>query len=133
MATFRFRYATDVPPTPAVLLNLAHPFDPTLQAPDRPALLDTGADQTVIPDRLIAARRLTEVNAVEVRSYDGARRRLSTYLIRLQIRDHAPIEVEVIASPDISNVILGRDVSNRYTITLNGPAGRLTVSDDPAP
>jgi len=133
MPTFRFRFAPGTPPAPAVLLNLTHPVDLTLRAHNQAALVDTGADQTVVPARLVTDLRLVERDAVEVRGYDGTARTLSTYLVRLQVRDLPPIDVEVIASSDVPNVVLGRDVLNRYTITLDGPAGRLTVSDDPTP
>jgi predicted aspartyl protease len=133
MPTVRFRFAAGTPPAPAVLLNLSHPVDLTVRAPDQAALVDTGADQTVLPARLIAELRLVGRDAVEVRGYDGTARTLPTYLVRLQVRDLTPIDVEVIGSSDVPNVILGRDVLNRYTITLDGPAGRITVSDDPTP
>lgn len=133
MPLFRYPYSPGSPPAPAVLLNLSHPTDTALRVENLPALVDSGADQSVVPDRVILALRLDGLDLINVQGYDGSTRALPIYLIRLQVRDLPPVEVEVIGGTDSTDAILGRDVLNRYTIVLNGPAGRLTVSDDPTP
>jgi hypothetical protein len=97
------------------------------------ALLDTGADQTVFPSGLLRALDLWPDGEELVKGYDGATAIRLTYLVRVAIRTLPPVNVSAIAIDDVPYVILGRDVLNRYTITLDGPAGRLTVSDDPTP
>jgi predicted aspartyl protease len=115
------------------LLNLTHPIDHARRADSVSALVDTGADQTLVPEHLVTDLQLVGLDRVEVQGYDGTARLLSTYLIRLQVRDLEAFEIEIVASPDVANVVLGRDVLNHYTVTLNGPASRLTISDEPTP
>lgn len=133
MPSVRFRYAADTPPAPAVLLDVCDPLTDGILRAGVSALLDTGAGQTVVPAELVAALGLTPDGEELVKGYDGVTTTRLTYLVRLAIRTLPPVNLSAIALDDVPYVILGRDVLNRYTITLNGPAGRLTVSDDPAP
>jgi hypothetical protein len=97
MPTFRYRYSPGNPAAPSVLLNLAHPVTGQ-RVENVAALADTGADQTVLPDRLVEALGLLQLDQEVVRGFDGAPQILPTYLVHLQIRDLASVEVEVIAS-----------------------------------
>ena len=110
------------------MLNLTHPITGQ-RIGDIPALVDTGADQSVIPDRIVAALGLIQLDQQLVRGFDGTPRTLATYYIRIQVRDLDLIDLEVIASPTVDNAVLGRDVLNRYKVTLDGPALVMTISD----
>jgi hypothetical protein len=129
MPTFRYRYAAGNPPAPSVLLNLAHPVTGRRLA-DVPALADSGADQTVIPERLVEPLGLLRLDQEVVRGFDGTPQLLPTYLVLLQVRDLAPVEVEVIASPRVDNAVVGRDVLNRYRVMLDEPAMVMTITDE---
>ena len=132
MPSFRYRYAIGTPPSPSVLLNLTHPVTgPRVE--DVPALVDTGADQTVIPERLILALGLIQLDQQLVRGFDGSPRLLPTFLTRIQVRDLPRFDLEIIASPAIENAILGRDVLNRYKVVLDGPGQVMTISDESSP
>lgn len=128
MARFRYRYAAGQPPAPSVLLNLAHPTTGSAVG-DVPALVDTGADQTVLPSSLIAALGLPQADQEVVKGFDGASQLLPTYIVRLQVRDLPSIEFEVIGTDKVGNVVLGRDVLNRYKLTLDGPGQVLEIAD----
>jgi predicted aspartyl protease len=129
MPTFRYRYAALDPPAPSLLLNLAHPVTGT-RVENISALADSGADQTVIPSRLVDELGLPKLDQEVVRGFDGAPQILGVYAIVMQVRDLAPIEITVIASPRITYAIIGRDVLNRYTVTLDGRKEMLTITDD---
>ncbi len=133
MPSVRFRYAADTPPAPAVLLDVIHPLTGVVLRAGLSALVDTGADQTVVPAERFATLGLAPDGEEQVKGYDGVATTRLTYLVRVAIRTLPPVNLSTIALDDVPYVILGRDVLNRYTIILNGPAGRLTVSDDPAP
>ncbi len=132
MPSFRYRYAIGTPPSPSVLLNLTHPVTGQ-RVEDVPALVDTGADQTVIPERLILALGLIQLDQQLVRGFDGSPRLLPTFLTRIQVRDLPRFDLEIIASPAIENAILGRDVLNRYKVVLDGPGQVMTISDESSP
>lgn len=128
MPTFVYRYAAGDPPAPGVLLNLAHPVTGR-RTEGVPALVDTGADLSVLPDRLVTDLGLLRVDEQVVEGFDGGPRVLSVYLVILQVRDLPPVEVRVVRG-DVTNAILGRDVLNRYKVTLDGPGQVMTISDD---
>ena len=96
---------------------------------DIPSLIDTGADQTVIPSELIERLALPQSNQQIVQGFDGGIVVLPTVFLNLQVRNLTSIELEVIASDNLNHVILGRDVLNRYFITLDGVNGRIDISE----
>jgi predicted aspartyl protease len=130
MAHVRFRYALDTPPAPAALVDLIHPTDDARRAESRPGLIDTGADQTVIPIRLVDDLGLIQVGEVVVKGYDGSTQRRPTYLVRFAIHTFPPIDVTAIALDGVPNIIVGRDVLNRYTVTLKGRESMLEITDE---
>jgi predicted aspartyl protease len=129
MARARYRYAPGDPPAPSVLLNLTNPTTGAV-AQDVSGLLDTGADWTVIPVRVAAALSLPQLDREVVQGFDGRRQEVPTYALIRQVRDLPPVRVEVLGSADIPHAILGRDVANRYRITLDGPGQRMDISDE---
>jgi predicted aspartyl protease len=129
MPTFRYRYAAIDPPAPSLLLNLSHPVTGA-KVGNASALADSGADQMVIPSGLIDELGLPKLDQELVRGFDGAPQILDVYAIVLRVRDLAPIEIKVIASPRVTYAIVGRDVLNRYTVTLDGRNGILTITDE---
>jgi predicted aspartyl protease len=91
--------------------------------------VDTGAFKTVIPANLVASLGLLQVRELPVEGLGGTPVLLPTFLIEIAIDGLATITVEVLASPGEPVVLLGRDVLNRYEISLNGPALILTISE----
>lgn len=127
MKPSRYPYAGGNPPAPYVLLNLFHPTDADAVR-DVTALADTGADITVVPLSVIGAVNGIPTGTTPVLGYDNKPDRLTTYAIRFQIRDLPVIEVEVVGSDAVTHAIVGRDVLNRYNITLDGPNLVMTIS-----
>src|SRR5258705_12604674 len=120
-----YRYATDYQPTAhfmhVVLCNTAH-REPIGEFP---AQLDSGADRTVILQEHVERLRLAAIRQIPIGGFGADLKLLSTYAVKIQIRQFEPILVEVIASPDEPFIILGRDVLNKYRMLLDGPAGIL--------
>jgi len=129
MPTFRYRYAADNPPSPAVLVSIAHP-NTNARVESIWGLVDTGADQTVIPESLVDELDLVKLDEELICGFDGQPQVLQTQTVLLQVRDFLPIELEVLASPHVKYPIIGRDVLNRYTLTLDGRQRMLTVTDE---
>lgn len=129
MSKVAFRYCA-VPQPPAPYVNL------TVSAPGAgpagiriSAQVDTGAFKTVIPAGLVNSLGLSQVRELPVEGLGGAPVLLPTFLVELTIEKLSPTTVEVLASSGEPVVLLGRDVLNRYEISLNGPALELTIKE----
>lgn len=114
------------PPAPFVYVTLRPPLDdePSFELP---AQVDTGADTSVVPLRVVEALALPQLGEVPTAVFGGQVTLIPSYMIRLQIRGLTEAAVKVLASPDEPYVLLGRDVLNRYKLTLDGPRLALEI------
>ena len=81
--------------------------------------LDTGADLTVIPESLVPQLALRARAFVWARGYDGTFSQRPAYYIRFSLEGYELPVVRCIAA-DRQNVLVGRNVLNRFVITLDG-------------
>ncbi len=58
---------------------------------------------------------------VQAIGFGGQVLTLPTFLVDLGIRQLNPVTIKVLASPDESYALRGRDVLNRFTISLDEP------------
>lgn len=122
----RFPYdRTRSPAAPVLPLALGRPG--TVGKAAAPALVDTGAELTVIPDRLARSLRLPMVNEMTVRGVTGAKR-VRIYGAEVEIGG-ARLSIEVAGVG--TQTLLGRDVLNRWTLVLRGPAQTLELDAGP--
>jgi hypothetical protein len=106
------------PPAPVAEVAVAHPITGASSGALR-GKLDSGADVTVIPERLIAQLSLAPKGHTWTRGYDGSYSRRPVYYVRLIVEGFdLPIVRCIVA--DRTNVLLGRNVLNRFIITLDG-------------
>lgn len=124
----RYAYhALGAHPAPFTHVALRNPHE-TAEAPDLPAQVDSGADRTVVPQQLIQALGLVQLDQIAVRALDGYTLTLPTYLVQLTVRQQTPFMIEVVGSQGEPWVLLGRDVLNRYRILLDGPGLGLEIA-----
>ncbi len=123
-----YRYVGDSPPAPFVMVRIGLPGGAA--AVELAARIDTGADRTVVPPRVPEQIGAMVDRRLRFAGLGGVETELPIYRVQLAIRDLPPVEVEVAASDGEPHVLLGRDVLNRYKLTLDGPAGLLTITDD---
>lgn len=110
------------PPAPILPLLVGRPnLSPTISLV---ALVDTGADATVIPQSVAKRLGLPVIGSVLVRGVGGAARQAPLYSAVVELagtKDH----VEVLALGE--ETLVGRDLLNRWTVTLRGPQQQSEV------
>jgi predicted aspartyl protease len=119
MSRYRYNHQVD-PPAPFAYASVgaAAVISASLEYP---AQLDTAADMSVVPWRVVEELQLDPLGEFEALGLGGHLMTLPTFLVRIQLRGLPPRVVEVLASPDEPYVLLGRDVLNRFRVTLDGP------------
>lgn len=109
---------TFTPPAPVADVTIAHPVTSAHSGVLR-GKLDSGADVTVIPERLVGQLRLTPQGRIWLRSYDGTYAQRPVYYLRVSVAGFDLAAVRCVTA-DRANVLLGRNVLNRFVITLDG-------------
>lgn len=112
------------PPAPIAEVRLVHPVSSTESGPLR-GKLDTGADVTVIPEQLVNQLGLTPKGNIWRCGYDGAYSQRMVYYVWVKVEGFQVTSVRCIATAR-ADVLLGRNVLNRFFITLDGK--RLTFA-----
>jgi Aspartyl protease len=114
------------PPAPIAEVTVS---DPTKAAAHEPPAgkLDTGADITVIPTWLVTRLGLRPRGRAWTRSFDGSFSPRLVYYPRLSVEGYDLPAVRCVAT-DRRDVLLGRNVLNRFVIVLNGPELRFEMT-----
>jgi predicted aspartyl protease len=94
--------------------------DDRISSVEYPAQLDTAADLSVVPWRIVEELQLDQLGEIEALGFGGHLMTMPTFLVQIQLRGLAPQVVEVLASAEEPYVLLGRDVLNRFRVTLDG-------------
>jgi len=94
------------------------------------ALIDSGADTTVIPMELLKQIGVGEGEEVTIRSHFGERQVALLYLIPLSIEATNLVGIYAVGDETTDEIILGRNVLNKLTLLLDGPAQQADVLDD---
>ena len=113
------------PPAPVTDVSISHPVADVTSGPLR-GKLDSGADITVIPERLINQLGLSPRASVWARSYDGAYSQRAVYYVLFSIEGHELPAVRCLGA-DRTDVLVGRNVLNRFVITLDGKRLRFSL------
>jgi hypothetical protein len=92
------------------------------------AIVDSGADATMIPLehlRQIGARRSRKVM---MRGVTGGGELVDLYAVAIQLGSYRQGFLEIVGIADSDETIIGRDILNHLSVTLNGPAAVVEVS-----
>ncbi len=119
--------ATLSPPAPFIDVVVIHPTDDNRSTQLR-GKLDTGADLSAIPSSLMIELNLLARGTVTERDYKGETTIHAAYGVSLEIAGVRLDNVKVVATPRAS-VLLGRNVLNKFIITLDGKALTFEMQD----
>jgi predicted aspartyl protease len=106
------------PPAPVAEVAILHPVT-GVGSGLLHGKLDTGADITVIPENLVSKLDLSANAYLWARGYDGTFSHRPVYYVRFSIEGNELLAVRCIAA-DRQNVLVGRNVLNRFFVTLDG-------------
>jgi predicted aspartyl protease len=114
------------PPAPIADVVVAHPTSGVSNGIR--GKLDCGADITVIPEDLATQLGITPRGHMWIKGYDGNYSLRPIYYIRLVIEGFDLASVRCVAT-NRTNVLIGRNVMNRFVITLDGKALNFDIQD----
>ena len=122
------RYDTSVqPPAPFADILILHPSDRKQTRRIR-GKLDSGADISVIPEQVADGLQLIPAREIQTRGYDGVVRDIQSYFVALEVEGY-PIQLIEVVTSRRADALLGRDVLNRFKITLDGKALTFEMTD----
>jgi predicted aspartyl protease len=87
------------------------------------ALVDSGSDGTLVPIDILEGLGARYVGDAIIRWLWGVSNPVDIYLVSVIVGPQTVHGVRVIAVPEDSEIILGRNVLNHLIVTLNGLAG----------
>ena len=115
------------PPAAVADVVIGHPVT-GLRSGTLRGKLDSGADITVVPERMVTDLGMSSKGRIWTRSYDGSYSQRSLFYMRLTVEGFELPAVRCIAT-ERSDVLLGRNVLNRFIITLDGKSLTFDLKD----
>jgi predicted aspartyl protease len=110
------------PPAPVLPMRLGTPGEELSYS--LVALVDSGADTTVIPLEVANRLRLPRVSDIGIRGVGGLRQRAQIHSVVVEVAGFRG-SIEAIALG--SEGLIGRDLLNRWVVTLRGPEQAMEV------
>jgi hypothetical protein len=93
------------------------------------AIIDTGADRTFIPVAVTGQLHLKKIDdSVDVYGPDAPEGPQDEYVADLNFLGLSFPYHPVIASDKWNEILIGRDILNRYVLTLDGPNRQFTIT-----
>lgn len=94
----------------------------------RSGLVDSGADATLIPLRDLKEISARQVDRKRIRGIGGISYPVDIYEVSISIGPFSVPKVYAIANNQTNEVVIGRDILNQFTTTLNGQAYMVHIS-----
>jgi predicted aspartyl protease len=116
------------PPMPVVEIELGVPGRSRVET-RLMALVDSGADGTLVPLNVLEEIGARQVGEARIRGILETSYPVAVYLVNVRIGPHLVRAVRAVAAPEGTEAMLGRNVLNHLTITLNGPASMTEIAE----
>jgi predicted aspartyl protease len=117
---------TYYPAMPALEIQLGYPGESLALGP-LTAIVDTGADSTLIPQSFLDELVAPFSDEARLRSHWGEWRVVSLFIVDFGLEGVRLPSVEVVGDEEGQEIILARNILNRLTVLLDGPAGQVEV------
>ncbi len=125
-AVFTYNYNSDYHPAmPIVELSIGLPSAETVL--DLQGIVDSGADATIIPVRYLLGLGARRSRKAIMRGVTSDAALVDLYAVAIQLGPYRQGFVEVVADLSGDETIIGRDILNHLSVTLNGPAAVVEV------
>lgn len=123
MNLYTYSYSADYDPAmPVVDVTLVAPHSGAAVGP-KIALVDSGADGTLVPVDLLEQIGAVSIATGRLTWLWKESRPVNIYIVQIKVGPHVLPSVHVAGVPADTDLVLGRNVLNQMTLTLNGPAG----------
>ncbi|MCP4418461.1 MAG: hypothetical protein GY805_17725 [Chloroflexi bacterium] len=126
---YTYEYSSDYNPAmPIVEIEIGRAL--TSPSLNMKALVDSGADATIIPTDYLQEIHARRSRKMWMRGTAGGRVLVDLYQISLQLGPLSQALLEVVGGTQNSEVVVGRDVLNNMTVTLNGLGSSVEILED---
>ena len=123
----KFAYDTSyLPPAPSVEIWLGTPNEPLTLGPLQ-AFVDTGTDICLIPLKYVRSVQTQVDDRRSLRGQWGERKTVAIYSLDIGIGEIRLPAIDVAADERGEEIILGRNILNKLSLTLNGPKQVLEI------
>jgi predicted aspartyl protease len=122
VSTFPYDRQRYSPPAPIMPIDINAPGR-TRSGCTVTALIDSGADATLLSINVLEEIGARPVGHATLVGISDKPYLAEVYIVNILVGSRTLYAVRVLAMPTGSDSIVGRDVLNHLTITLNGPAG----------
>jgi predicted aspartyl protease len=126
-ARLTFTYDESYEPAFPVITIEIDGYDPGRQRRTTTALVDSGADGTMLPANLLQTVNALYEDSVQMRGITGNVQLVDRYTVGVTIGEHHIPAMPVVALPVENEAIIGRDILNYLSVTLNGPAYTVEI------
>jgi predicted aspartyl protease len=114
------------PPAPTLPVAIREPENGVLTL-EMTAIIDTGADGTIVPAIYLRGLEMYKSHTTNMRSHWGESRRVSVYLVDLDVAGEVLPGVEVVADERSREILLDRNILNRLILLLDGVRGQTDI------
>lgn len=116
------------PPVPALEIWIGYP-DGELSVGPVVAIADTGADGTLVPQSLLDQIAAPIVDDARMRSHWGEWRKVLVYTVDITVGEFRLPAVDVVGDDVGDEIVIGRNVLNKFRLLFDGPAQQIHVMD----
>lgn len=126
-AVFTYDYNSEYHPSmPMVELSIGLPSADAVF--ELRGIVDSGADATIVPVRYLLQLGARRSRKAFMRGITGSGTLVDLYPVSLQLGLFRQDFIEVVGVAEGDELIIGRDILNYLSVTLNGPAAVVEVS-----